>query len=328
MAMKTLSTIAFAWSFGSNVGNYVVRMFQQSDEAYTIQAQHDMIHVIRNGIPELTEAVRQKKIQMGPLNLTPPSVSLNNFQTGMIVAIFLVPLKAVMEIKKEKDGFGAHVYLFIRNYMENVAGPNEAQGCRHYFYVWSSDTDWYPVFEEVHRRHPLGSEFRGYSRALPSICAKMRGDRQTLVETSSYEGNAIFHLLIPAYTRTVVQSPIAFHKALFPLVITGGKHQNKDLVWLHLRNKSQQLHLRGVGLLSPKEYPYIEAGWIGIYAGGLGSLGGLIVVFGFPQWAPPAVITAVGCICFSIASALVVLGGLIYRAVALKNTKTLGVLVR
>lgn len=115
----------------------------------------------------------------------------------------------------ERDGFGSHIYRFVRNEM---AARRRSHG-NHFFYVWNPDTDWHQTCEERQREQPLGSNFGGYNTNVGTICLWMSRNRYVLRNTASYDTEAVFHHLIPAYHLIVIDKPIIFHQSLFPLLL-------------------------------------------------------------------------------------------------------------
>ncbi|KAL4756556.1 uncharacterized protein BDW70DRAFT_165891 [Aspergillus foveolatus] len=186
----------------------------------------------------------------------------------------------------EQEGFGAHVYRFVEYEMCRNAKSHD-QG-RHYFYVWNHDTDWYPVFEAMNRAFPLGPEFGGYHHELDAICMRMRADRRTLIQTTSYGRTAQFHLLIPTHKAYVIEQPVIFHESLLPLTITGQRHRSVDLVWFNLCSKPKDLHLLCIGVLQARRNVVHEVGsfgFLGCCAGGVAAAFAAVV---FPPCAPIA----------------------------------------
>ncbi|KAL3412964.1 hypothetical protein V8F44DRAFT_489761 [Aspergillus fumigatus] len=118
----------------------------------------------------------------------------------------------------------------------------------------------------IHGRSRSSPEFSGYHHSLDAICLRMRTDRETLNQRTSYGRTAKFHLLIPAYSPLVIDHPIVFHDSLLPLTFIGQRHRQADFVWLKLCHRPQGLDLKFVGLLRSEENPVERAGTLGFAA--------------------------------------------------------------
>ncbi|KAK5989927.1 hypothetical protein PT974_08190 [Cladobotryum mycophilum] len=159
----------------------------------------------------------------------------------------------------QEDGFGAHVYRYVKGEMAAVTrqpqnkNSNQKQQQHHFFYVWNPETEWHPAFEKQQQKRPLGPQFGGYHHDLATLCLRMRSDRETLIRTTSYGRTALFHLLIPAYQATVVPHKIRFHEDLLPLTITGPHHDEYPVfpfVWLRIPNRPGQLSTSNIGRIN------------------------------------------------------------------------------
>ncbi|KAL4723582.1 hypothetical protein ACLX1H_009220 [Fusarium chlamydosporum] len=161
-------------------------------------------------IPRLIDMVEKKEIRLvpGAFNSTPAFI--NYFQSAALGAIPLAILQAAQAINRVgasleairselaitnvmhvqgwgEGGFGAYVYRFVRNEMASVDGTRgDADDIPHFFYVWHPDNDWHPSFEECQAEAPLGPNFGGYHYELPTICLRMRADREALFATTNY----------------------------------------------------------------------------------------------------------------------------------------------
>ncbi|KAG9503241.1 hypothetical protein J7337_006084 [Fusarium musae] len=210
---------------------------------------------MEKAIPKLLEIIEQKEIRVvsNAFNSTPEFITY--FQTAAVGAVPLILLDIAQSIKRigasldaikdelaisnmakaqgwADNGFGIYVHRFVQNEMAPVEG--RTMGESHFFYVWNSDTDWYPDFERRQKENPLGPNFGGYHHDLATICVRMRADRQTLLATSEGNNNAVFHIIIPTYYPIAMETPIIFAAELFPLTITGSRHRGTDLVWFNL----------------------------------------------------------------------------------------------
>lgn len=115
----------------------------------------------------------------------------------------------------------------------------------------------------MNRACPLGPEFGGYHHELGAICMRMKADRRTLIQNTSFGHTAQFHLLVPTYEPYVMEQPVIFHESLLPLIITGQRHRSVDLVWFNLRSKPKDLHLQCIGVLGTRTNIIIEVGILG-----------------------------------------------------------------
>jgi hypothetical protein len=265
----------------------------------------------RETLPKIVELIESKEIRVVPDAFNSSAAYTAMFQSAALVAISLVVLKlndaiekvgsalesirselAIANVAKvqgwENDGFGSHVYRFVRDEMANAARHDPRGHRHHYFYAWNPDTDWYPRFEERQRERSLGPNFGGYSTDLEAICLRMISDRATLIKTKSYGRDAVFHLLIPAYGPIVISQPIAFHSALLPLVVTGQRHRGVDFVWFDLPSRPTDLTLRCVGVLDERESRIVITGLIGMISSWIGFAGCAIASTVCPPCAPVA----------------------------------------
>ncbi|KAH7255314.1 uncharacterized protein BKA55DRAFT_592667 [Fusarium redolens] len=223
-------------------------------------AQKEMTYrQMQEAIPKLLESIEQKEIRLVPnaFNSNPEFIAY--FQASAIGAVPLILLDLAQsirrigaslgEIKSElaisniarvqgwaDDGFGTYVHRFVQNEMAPTEGRTRRGN--HFFYVWNPDSDWYPDFERRQRQDPQGPNFGGYHHDLATICLRMRADRRTLIATTDYSNNPVFHLIIPTYYPLVIGTLIAFAEELLPLIITGSRHRGTDLVWFNLDGRS------------------------------------------------------------------------------------------
>ncbi|KAJ9301214.1 hypothetical protein DTO271G3_1349 [Paecilomyces variotii] len=281
------------------------------------EQQQQAFKAMEDTVPKLLDRVESKEIRVVPGAFNSSDGYIAKFQTAALVSIALVILDIDNAIKRidaslkairnelaisnvakiqgwEKDGFGVHVYRFVRNEMLQVTRQSQKQkesvGTQrhHYFYVWHPDNDWYPLFEERNEENPLGPEFGGYHHDLLTICSRMRTDRDTLVQETTYGRTAEFHLLIPAYSPLVIDNPIAFHDSLLPLTITGQRHRQVDFVWLELHQRSQRLGLSCIGILKPEHNPVMKAAGVSYLACWTLAMTSGIASAVFPPCAPVA----------------------------------------
>jgi len=248
--------------------------------------QQEAFRNLKKAIPDLISLVKSKEIRVvqGAFNSGPLFTTAFQSVAALQIALAWMDLSSAIkrvgsrleaiqgELAKgivakvqgwERDGFGSHVYRFVRNEM----AAHRQSHRTHFFYVWNPDTDWYQTFEERQREEPLGSNFGGYHTDLGTICLWMSRNRHVLRETTSYGTEAVFHLLIPAYCPIVTDQPIIFHQSLFPLVITGQRHQGSDFVWFNLPSIPAGLTLQYVGTFPGKESTkMLKYGVIGYYA--------------------------------------------------------------
>ncbi|KAL4877083.1 hypothetical protein BJY04DRAFT_222402 [Aspergillus karnatakaensis] len=323
-----------------------------SQRAQTARQKEQAYEAIEKAIPTLLERVQPKEINIisGAFNSTAPF--LNRFESAALIAIPLLLLDLNNAIKLvgrkleairnelaianvarvqgwEKDGFGAHVYRFIRNEMFRVAnedrkGDNKQ---RHYFYVWNPDTDWYPVFEEMNRATPLGPNFGGYNKDLGTVCLRMRTDREALIQTNPHGRTAMFHLLIPSYQPIVIENPIAFHENILPLTVTGQRHRDVDFVWFNLY-QTREVQLNCIGQLKEaRKTNYIVIGGLAIglvtcITGGIATGFAGVATLPFVSLAGEA--ASLGFWSGTVASYGAIFGGIMYDELTSEGLKTLG----
>ncbi|KAL6922279.1 hypothetical protein FSST1_006305 [Fusarium sambucinum] len=151
----------------------------------------------------------------------------------------------IMGIQESVHGsFGSYVHRFVRKEMEPFDDRGQDWlGNYHFFYVWRPDTDWHKDFEEREAENPLGDSFGGYHHELSTLCLHMRTDKAALRDLWGHGHKTVFHLLIPAFQPIVVDAKFRFHSDLFPLIVTGAKHQGINLVWLALRQGREYMGL-------------------------------------------------------------------------------------
>jgi hypothetical protein len=169
------------------------------------EEQRQAFQVFKKAIPELINRVESKEIRVaeGAFNSAPPFTTAFQSIAALGIVLALMDLSSALKrvgssleairdelamgiVAKvqgwEPDGFGSHIYRFVRNEM---AAHRRSRG-KHFFYVWNPDTDWYQTFEERQREEPLGSDFGGYNTDLGTICLWMGRNRHVLRETTSY----------------------------------------------------------------------------------------------------------------------------------------------
>ncbi|KAK5188245.1 hypothetical protein LTR47_011864 [Exophiala xenobiotica] len=286
---------------------------------------------IKAALPKLLDIIESKEIRVvqGAFNSTPAFIT--TFQSTALLSITIGLLKLEDAIKRvgaalecirselaianvakvqgwEKDGFGSHIYRFVHT---EIAASSRCQD-RHYFYVWHPDTDWYPNFEERQRDSPLGPNFGGYNKDLDTICQRMSSDRMTLIRTTAYGRDAVFHLLIPAYQPIVTNHPITFHGTLFPLVVTGQRPRGIDFAWFNLPKKPQGLTLNCVGVLKEEIAGTVKYGTIGFFSGFFGVVCFAAATAVFPPCAPVAGYLIVPSFAAAWGSGATALGGKFY----------------
>ncbi|KAL4747471.1 hypothetical protein BDW72DRAFT_206427 [Aspergillus terricola var. indicus] len=303
----------------------------------------------KNAIPSFLNKVELNQLPVIPGAFNSSTEFIAMFQAEALIAIPVVLLAVKQAIDRvgsslqgiqheltitnmakiqgwEQEGFGAHVYRFVEYEMRQNANAS-AKGRdqrRHYFYVWNRDTDWYPVFEAMNRAFPLGLQFGGYHHELDAICMRMRTDRRTLIQTTSYGHTAQFHLLIPTHDPYVIEQPVMFHESLLPLTITGQRHRCVDLVWFNLRRKPTNLHLECIGVLEERRNVIVEAasiGFIGCWVGGAASFCAMVA---FPPCAPLAEAAFVSFWSGAMASGSAGVGASIYEDVSREKICVLG----
>lgn len=310
--------------------------------------QEQAFKTMDDAIPRLLNSVESKEIRIVPGAFNSSAAFTAKLQTAALISISLVLLDissairrvgsslegirtelAVSNVAKiqgwEKDGFGAHIYRFVRNEMLQANSPtHESDGQHHYFYVWNPDTDWYPVFERKNQEVPLGPEFGGYHHDITAICLRMRTDRETLIQQTSYGRIAKFHLLIPAHSPLVIDHPIAFHNNLLPLIVTGQRHRDVDFVWFNLRQNPHELDLQCIGVLESDANIAVKTGLVGFMACWTGCAASAIAMTVFPPCAPIVTNVAMACWAGGAASWTTAAGGCVHDAVTYEETHVLG----
>ncbi|KAL4809829.1 hypothetical protein BDV18DRAFT_49720 [Aspergillus unguis] len=267
----------------------------------------------KNAIPSFMNNIQSNDVRIvpGAFNSSSAFIAMAQAQALVAIPVALLAIKeaidrvgsslqgiqhelAITNMAKiqgwEQEGFGAHVYRFVEHEMLQVANTRKTSGDqrRHFFYVWNRDTDWYPVFEAKNRAFPLGAEFGGHHHELDAICMRMRADRKTLIQTTSYGHTAQFHLLIPTHQPYVLDHPVVFHESLLPLTTTGQRHRSVDLVWFKLCWKPTELHLQCIGTLRKRENGVKQAGSIGMLGCCMGCVAAGCAAMAFPPCAPLA----------------------------------------
>ncbi|UPK96980.1 hypothetical protein LCI18_007915 [Fusarium solani-melongenae] len=306
----------------------------------TLEEPRKTFEDLRKTIPHILDKIRSLEIRTPNRAFNSSTAFSAAFQGTAAIALPLMVLELSLAIKRvgpkleairgeltianvakvqgwERDGFGSHIYRFVRNEME----IHRHDGKQHYFYVWNPDTDWYQTFEEQCRKRPLPTTFGGYSTDLATVCLWMSRNRSTLKETTSYGSTAVFHLLVPAYVPIVIEDKIEFHDSLFPLVVTGQQHRGAEFVWFNWQPQHpSQLTLRYIGMLDTRLPQAIEFGFRTVCAGGFGFIGlGLgSIVF------PPLAAGVIGCWNVAAAGGVVMAGGAIHESLTTKGYRILG----
>lgn len=333
----------FISQHGVPVANFLLGLYSQYTAGLASNQQRLTFQEFRERtIPRFIETVRQKEIRLvaGAFNSAPTFV--NYFQAAAIAAIPLAILEAAHAINRVgasleairselaitnvmhvqgwgEGGFGAYVYRFVRNEMASVDGTRgDADDIAHFFYVWHPDNDWHPSFEECQAEDPLGPNFGGYHYELPTICLRMRADREALIATTDYGGTAVFHLVTPCYQPLVVDTPFVFARELFPLVINGARHRGTDLVWLALgqRQETGTLELHQVGILPDTQNVIAKLGMIGF----MGCFFGAAACDTFPPCAPAVMMFWQG----GVASWMTVVASWVYEGISRPTVQVLG----
>lgn len=300
--------------------------------------QHELAaKEVRDAIPEFLKVIQPREIGIVPQAFNSTPTFVHYFQTAAMGAIPLALLDVSAAIKRVGrslegirdelrisnvarvqgwgvDGFGGHVHRFVRNEMEK----GRADGRHHFFYVWHPDDDWHPAFERRQRAAPLGPAFGGYHHDLPTICLRMRADREALVATTANGQAAVLHLLIPAYYPLVIDQPIAFADGLLPLVITAQHQRNADLVWFDLRVKQERLRLENISILLLEENLAVRGGAVGFLGGWCGMAISSVV---FP---PVGAVLLPASASLLVSSWVTAFAGTIYRDATAKTVQVLG----
>ncbi|GAD96545.1 hypothetical protein FG10452.1 [Paecilomyces variotii No. 5] len=338
--------------YGADVLLGGVQLWSHYRSGKASKEQQQAYKAMKESLPKVVDHVKNKEIKViqGAFNSSAEYIA--KFQAVALVSIAIVLLDVDSAIKRigasleriggeleianaakiqgwENEGFGAHVYNFVRNEMLQATSRTQKEQAgamqqHHYFYVWNPDTTWYPVFEERNRVDPLGPNFGGYSHDLATICLRMRIDRETLIEKESHGRTAQFHLLIPAYSPIVIDHPIAFHDSLLPLTITGQRHRQVDCVWLNLRVCQRALNLQFIGVLEQEQNPFIIGGLTSYFTCGFLCFATAAASTAFPPLAPTA-----GSVIWSLflgmpASFCTAAGGFIHDIATFENTHILG----
>lgn len=268
--------------------------------------QHELTaKEIQEAVPEFLNSIQPREIGVVPQAFNSTPAFVHYFQTAAIGAMPLVLLDISAAVKRvgrslegirdelrissvarvqgwDVDGFGGHVHEFVRNEMNK----GSADGQHHFFYVWHPDDDWYPAFERRQRAAPLGPQFGGYHHDLPTICLRMRTDREALITTTDNGHDAVLHLLIPAYYPLVIDQPIAFADRLLPLIITAQRHRIADFVWFELRQNQERLRLENVSIL-PFKTDLAKRGSLIAFNGGVcAAMAGAAAALIFPPCSP------------------------------------------
>ncbi|GKU07481.1 hypothetical protein FLAG1_10375 [Fusarium langsethiae] len=211
----------------------------QSGKAATQQTQ--TMKEVENLTLKLHDIIERKEIRVVPDAFNSAPNFTTYFQTAALGVIPLTILELGQAIRRVgaslesirselaianvanvqgwgEYGFGSYVHRFVRNEMAAFDGTRgEEDENPHYFYIWHPDNDWHTAFEEKQAVNPLGPNFGGYHHELPTLCLRMRADREALRATTPYGDTAVFHLIIPAYQPLVVDTWFRFAEELFPL---------------------------------------------------------------------------------------------------------------
>ncbi|OBS29461.1 hypothetical protein FPOA_03398 [Fusarium poae] len=243
---------------GPDIAQWALSMYVQWQSGSAATQQRHTMEEIQRFTANLPNLIERKEIRVvpGAFNSTPNFI--NYFQVAALGAIPLSILEVGQAIRRVgaslesirselaianvsnvqgwgEGGFGSYIHRFVQNEMLAFDDSGVDQDEKHhYFYVWHPDNDWHTAFEERQAEQPLGPSFGGYHYDLPTLCLRMRADREVMNRTTEYGRTAVFHLVIPAYQPLVVDTKFRFAKELFLLIITGARHRGTDLVWLAL----------------------------------------------------------------------------------------------
>ncbi|KAH8894021.1 hypothetical protein GQ53DRAFT_821142 [Thozetella sp. PMI_491] len=342
--------INFLWTCAGDVLQTGSQLYTDSAARGAHAQQQEAFKALKNAIPEFLNIIESKEIHVIHNSFNSSSAFTTAFQSTALVAIPLALLavkdaidrvgSSLKGIQAElaisnlariqgweaNGGFGSHIHRFVDNEMREVALAKKrgADTRRHYFYVWHPDTDWYPAFEKTQRKKPLGRNFGGYNIDLGVLCNRMSSDRAVLIRNTSHGREAVFHLLIPAYSPIVTSHPVAFHSSLFPLVITGQRHRGVDLVWFDIPGEPRGLDLHCIGKLDKNTYGCTEYGAAGFVLGWVGAAGCAATATLFPPLAPAALAGAAYFTQAGMASWAIGFGGCIYDAMTQENISVLG----
>ncbi|KAK2770898.1 hypothetical protein CKAH01_14565 [Colletotrichum kahawae] len=154
------------------------QVFEVQSEAF--EAQSEAFKAFKDDLPKFLKAIEQKKINVVPEAFNSSPTFMNTFKSAAdLYAVPILLYNAIEAIKYighaldgikdelslsnvakiqgwENDGFGSHIYRFVRSEMETASqAQREGDTRRHYFYVWHPDTSWYPTFRERIRERSL-----------------------------------------------------------------------------------------------------------------------------------------------------------------------------
>jgi hypothetical protein len=345
LSKKSFTRLVLTWGPQAIIGLYT--MLNQRKEGKAAAQKEMTYRQMQEAIPKLLESIEQKEIRLVPnaFNSNPEFIAY--FQASAIGAVPLILLDLAQsirrigaslgEIKSElaisniarvqgwaDDGFGTYVHRFVQNEMAPTEGRTRRGN--HFFYVWNPDSDWYPDFERRQRQDPLGPNFGGYHHDLATICLRMRADRRTLIATTDYSNNPVFHLIIPTYYPLVIDTPIAFAEELLPLIITGSRHRGTDLVWFNLDGRSTFPipQLEFIGVLPLVENRLSARSAVVFMSCCFGAVASGIAAAAFPPCAAAAEVVLASCWTAGMASGLVGNAAQAYERRARDEVQVLG----
>lgn len=319
-------------------GHWVKR---QEGKAWT--QQEITLKEFQEAIPQIVEGIESRGIGIVPRAFNSTPTFVNYFQTAALgaVAIALLDLTAAVNrvgkslegIRDElaianvarvqgwgDGGFGSHVHRWVRREMDTSRPGAE----RHFFYLWHPDDDWHPEFERRQTAEPLGPEFGGYHHDLPTICLRMRADREALIATTDYGRTAVLHLLVPTYYPLVIDHPIAFADELLPLVITAQRHRSTDLVWFDLREIRPRLRLHNISILPEIYNLAITGGCVAFVGSVIGAATCAVASAAFPPCAPVAALIGESLCTVGAGSWVTSFAGGVYHSVTERTVQVLG----
>ncbi|KAF4452450.1 hypothetical protein F53441_4730 [Fusarium austroafricanum] len=355
MNVKPICSLSWEKAMGIALKNGLPALKQLNEMAARYEQgkewsqQTNTLREMQEDLPEIIKLIEKKEIRVvsNAFNSNPSFIT--SFEMAAIATISLVLLDTAKSIERigagldgirselaienvsrvrgwSGDGFGGYVHLFVKNEMASVHDTEGDE--KHFFYVWNPDSDWYPNFEERQKYDPLGPSFGGYHHDLPTICLRMRADRQALITTTDYGHTAVFHLIIPAYYPLAIDTPISFARELLPLAITGSRHRGTDLVWLTLDEDEdedvEKPSLNFIGILPEVENLLLRASPVGIIGFWLAGFVSVIAAGAFPPCAPVAGPIASSCVASWVASAGTHIAAGIYEDCTRKKVEVLG----
>lgn len=98
----------------------------------------------------------------------------------------------------ENKGYGAFIYWFLENEINDHGGEDSVG--RHAFYIYNPTTSADIVFKQMVRNKPLPASFGGFSSTLDGVFHLMWKNRQSLYKTMPKKDaqDVLFHLLVSA----------------------------------------------------------------------------------------------------------------------------------